>query len=73
MNELVKGLMVVIGLSIAIGKYDDLERWARKQTIEALIWRNGSLPVFTYGEVRHAGRKHKGAGSVNSFAASRKQ
>lgn len=29
LSRLIKGLFVVIGISIAFGKYDELRRWAR--------------------------------------------
>ncbi len=44
-SPLVKGLLVVIGISLAVGQYGRLEHWARKQAVEALVW-SRPLPYF---------------------------
>jgi hypothetical protein len=33
---LVRGLLIVIGISIALGQYGQLEAWARKEAVHAM-------------------------------------
>ena len=44
-SGLVKGCLVVIGIAMATGHYGDLQRWARRQAAEALVWKR-PLPYF---------------------------
>jgi hypothetical protein len=44
-GPLVKGIMVIIGISIATGQYSNLEHWARVQAAEAFLWKE-PLPYF---------------------------
>ena len=45
LSPLVKGVIVVVGLAIALGQYPKLETWARAQALEAVAWKQG-LPYF---------------------------
>jgi hypothetical protein len=45
LSQLTKGIMVVIGIALATGHYDELERWSRHQAINALEWKE-PLPYF---------------------------
>ena len=36
MTDLIKGLMVVIGISMALGRYGRLQEFARRQAVESL-------------------------------------
>ena len=72
LSGLIKGILVVIGISIATGHYGDLERWARKQGLEAMQWKQ-PLPYFFAQEKNHVtGHKNKGTGSVRLQATSEK-
>lgn len=44
-SGLVKGILTIIGISIALGQFGKLEHLARKQAMEALEWKQG-LPYF---------------------------
>jgi hypothetical protein len=44
-GPLVKGALVIIGLAIATGHYDNLASWSRKEAARALT-RNRPLPYF---------------------------
>ena len=41
LNELIKGLMVVIAIALASGEYNELERFARREFIASLKAING--------------------------------
>jgi hypothetical protein len=45
LGPLVRGIIVVIGIAIALGQYPKLERWAKLQAIGAIEWKQG-LPYF---------------------------
>jgi hypothetical protein len=44
-SPLVKGALMIVLLSLSIGQFEALEKWARAQAIEALAWRE-PLPYF---------------------------
>ncbi len=55
---LVKGLLVVIGLAISVGRYDDLRKFARNQAIESLKgWK--STPFFYPASKSHGANKKR--------------
>jgi hypothetical protein len=56
LSPLIKGVLVVIGISIALGQYPKLERWARTQALEAVAWKQG-LPYF-FAPSSHVGPRH---------------
>jgi hypothetical protein len=65
-GPLVKGIMTVIGIVIAMGQYSNLERWARIQAAEALMWKQ-PLPYF-FAPVHHQqceGRRRRGRESLS--------
>jgi hypothetical protein len=45
LSPLVRGVIVIVGLAIALGQYPNLEKWARTQALEAVSWKQG-LPYF---------------------------
>jgi hypothetical protein len=45
LSPLVRGIIVIVGIAIALGQYPKLERWAKTQALEAIEWRQG-LPYF---------------------------
>ena len=47
-SPLIRGLLVVIGIAIAVGQYPKLEHWAREQAAESFAWKQG-LPHFFAG------------------------
>jgi hypothetical protein len=55
LSPLIKGVLVLIGIAIALGQYPRLERWARTQALEAVQWKQG-LPYFFAAP--HVGVKH---------------
>ena len=57
LSPLIKGVLTLVLFSMAIGQYPALERWARKEALAAVTWRE-PLPYF-FGE------------SGNGFARSR--
>jgi len=46
MVDLIKGVLYIIFFSIAIGRYDDLSKFARKEGIRALSGRGLVTPRF---------------------------
>lgn len=50
LSPLVKGALSLVLFSIATGQYPVLERWARRQALTAVTWRE-PLPYF-FGEPR---------------------
>ena len=42
---LIKGVLVIVGIALALGQYPKLETWAREQAIEAVAWKE-PLPYF---------------------------
>jgi hypothetical protein len=61
LSPLVKGVLVLIGIAIALGQYPRLERWARSQALEAVQWKQG-LPYFF--DAAHAESNHR---HIHSF------
>ena len=58
LSPLIKGVLVIVGIAIAIGQYPRLEVWARSQAIQAVAWKQ-PLPYFFQGSATHAHRKAK--------------
>lgn len=44
-SSLVTGILTVVAIAIGLGQYGKLETWARKQAMEAMLWKHG-LPNF---------------------------
>ena len=45
LSGLIRGLMLVIGLAVCLGKYPELAKWSRSQAEESIAWERG-LPHF---------------------------
>jgi hypothetical protein len=64
LSPLVRGIIVIIGIAIALWQYTKLERWAKLQAIEAIEWKQG-LPYFfssksnSINESAHLGQHSK--------------
>jgi hypothetical protein len=52
LSPLVKGIIVIIGIAVALGQYPKLESWAKGQAIEAVAWKQG-LPYFFPQNTHH--------------------
>ncbi len=48
LGPLIKGLLVVIGIAMATGHYGDLQRWARREVVESLEWKQDLPDIFAY-------------------------
>ena len=50
MTELIRGITSLVLLSVALGQYPRLERWARHEAMRALVWE--ATPPFFPGTYR---------------------
>lgn len=66
LSGLIKGLMVVIGISITLGKYPALEQWARNQMTEAVMAR-GECPSFFASQNQSGRAKTHTRGNLNGY------
>jgi hypothetical protein len=45
LSSLIRGLMAVIGIALALGRYPKLAHWSKEQAAESIAWKHG-LPHF---------------------------
>jgi hypothetical protein len=67
LSPLVKGIIVIVGIAIALGQYPKLERWAKLQAIEAIEWKQGLPYFFPPAHITKTGSAHLGQHPKQKF------
>jgi hypothetical protein len=67
LSPLVKGIIVIVGIAIALGQYPKLERWAKTQALEAIEWKQGLPYFFPQTDKNKTGSAHYGQHPKQKF------